>query len=866
MGHESDRGGNGRAAPALRPVADRPPGPFPATLPDRIALAGRAGDVERVLAAVDAGRRLVTITGPGGVGKTRLATEVGHQLSAGAPGTVLFVPLTFVTEANGVADAIATAAGWELADQPSPVVQLADRLGEQPTVVVLDNCEQIDALGSIAAELLAAWPAATLLATSRRPLGLAIEQIIDVEPLPLPRPADPWREIAANPAVTALVTTVARRVPGYAVTRSNAGALAELCVRLDGLPLALELAATRLHLVSPAELLELLGRRFAVLHAGSASTTTDGNPHHRRLWATIDWSYQLLDPDVRRQFRHLATFADGFTLDAAAQVLAIDTITALDTITVLTDHHLVRPIGERAGTSRFDMLESIREFAQAELETLGELDRAHAAHAGWATETAQRLHAEINTAEQERVVATFDAERANLRAALRWQLDRGDREALRLAHGQWMYWLIRGAAREGLAWLHAALEMAGPDTDQAVATALMAAGNLHDSRGELRHAAELHERAVAAFAELGDRYRMAASWHTLAAIARELGDLDRAAELQHDALVVQHELGNQREQAVALNGLGVIAYRRGDPQHALAYFLRAVDLFESVGDQLGLAHALDRVGLAHYASGDAATAVTWHRRAQAIAQELDDVPNAANAMVNVGEALLAAGDVDAAADTHDEVARVTAQIGDTRLGIYAIRLGARIADHRGQIGVAVGEHVRTLKRFLEHGYALESTESIEQVAVLAHELGATDLAAACLTAAAIGRAATGTAAHENITSLADELGAMPAPDGAERPEVSEFTTAAHALLGDLTACATEHAAVARGRPPPMSCATPASHHARSKWPGCSWLGGPTRRSPRSCSSPCEPPVRTCRRCCASSVSAPVATSPTGSPN
>ena len=799
MGGQPERGSVSAAAAGLRAVPRPPHVPFPETLPSRTPLVGRDADVERALAAIGDESSLITAVGPGGVGKTRLAIEVGHRVWAEAPGSVLFVPLTFVTEAGRVPDAVTAAAGWDLTDGASAIGQIADRLRGWATLLVLDNCEQIEAFDELAAELAAAWPTTTMLVTSRRPLNLTVERVVAVEPLALPRPDASWREIATSPAVVAIVNTVARRVPGYAVTRDNAHALGELCARLDGLPLALELAAARLHHITPAELLELLDQRFDVLHDGASDRT----PHHRRLWAAIDWSYQLLPPDAQRQFRHLATFADGFTLDAASQVLAIDRVAALDGIGVLTGHHLVRPVGERAGASRFEMLESIREFARAELDTNGELDSVHAAHAAWATETAQQLHRRINTSDLDQVLAAFDAERENFRSALRWQLDHGDRGALRLAHGHWVYWHIRGAAREGLSWVHAALDAAEPATDQAAANALLAAGNLHDSLGEMRSARDLLERAAMAFERLGDHPRVAAAWHTLAAVARESGDLDRAAQLQRDALAIYLDTDAVRDQAIALNGLGVISYRRGDADESRAHFLRAAELFESCGDQIGLAHALDRVGLTHQRTDDPAAALNWHHRAQAIAERAGDAPTAANAMVNAGEALVAAGDVDAAAATLAQVAHLAAEIGDARIAAHVKQLAGGVADRRGEIGAAIGEHLAAFSGFARAGYTLEAVEAAERLALLVDELVGGELVTECLAVAATGRAATRTTWSGEVAALADSIdsAALRVPEPDFEQQLVRMTAAAPVLTSKLRAVALEHGAARRTSAP-----------------------------------------------------------------
>jgi predicted ATPase/DNA-binding CsgD family transcriptional regulator len=783
-------------APALRPVPDPVASPFRSTLPPAtVALVGRQPDLERALRAVIAGDpyRLVTVTGPGGVGKTRLASDVARRAAGRFNGAVLFVPVAFVTDADTALGAIATAAGWEVVDQAGVRDVVRRGLSAQPTLLVLDNCEQIPDLGPVLGELLTACPELVILATSRRALQLGVERVVAIEPLPVPRPGARVREVAENESVTVLVNAARRRNPAYEVTRENAAALADICVRLDGLPLALELAAARLHLVSPGEMLTLLENRFDVLHVA----TTDVVPHHRRLWATIDWSYQLLDATDQRRFRALGVFPNGFTLDAAAAVAGADTIEMLDVLSGLVDHHLVRAITPRGGNGRFELLESIREFALSELADRGELAGVSAAHADWCTSIAHRWGPALTSgAEQDHAVALLDAERENLRVALTFLIDDGRREqAQRLATDLWRYWWARGAVVEGLGWLRSALDGETAATP-VTAAAYQAAGDLAEISGDLAGAAGFLAQAIEVREQLGDEAALAGVWNSLAFVERELGHLDRAAELHASALEVFRRIGNPRPEAVALNGLGAVASRRGDHASAAARWSEALAIVERLGDRRASVLVVGNVGAARLALGDVDGALACHRQALAAADELGDVGGLVNSLTNVAEAEVAAGALDAAVASLDRAERIASETGNLLGAAVIAHHRGLVAERRGLLGESFGRHLEGLRQVLAVGHPIEAIESLERLGMLAAELDDHALAWRCLSAAAAARTANGTVALPGVEHWVRTLrDRSPGEQGPAPP--APWPAAAEQLLPDLAAFATAHAAARR---------------------------------------------------------------------
>lgn len=800
----------GDAAPVLRAVPATPPRRIPASIrPPAGPLVGRHAEVDLAVGLVsgEALGRLVTVTGPGGVGKTRLATEVAVRTVDVFDGAVLYVPLGFVSQATAVPEAIAGAARWDVTGAGNALDAVAAELGDRPALLVLDNCEQVDGLTGVVTELLAACPELTILATSRRALDIAGEAIVTIEPLPVPAMDAPWRTVAANDAVTVLTSAARRRDPEFTVTRDNAATLAQLCARLDGLPLALELAAARLHLISPPELLELLDRRFEVLQVPGG----DRIPHHRQLWTTIDWSYRLLEPDDQRRFRTLGVFADGFTLAHVAAVTGDDPVAVLDTLTVLVDHHLVRSLGEVADARRFDLLESIREFARAELAAHDELDAAATAHAAWATELAERsAKALIDGSEQDRAMAVLDAERDNLRAALRWQLAAGRRDAaLRLATGLWRYWWKRGATREGLDWFEAAFgdrtgERAAAEFGDRphVADALTAFGDLSEAIGDLPAAAAVLANAAAMYERLADRVGLAGVWNSLAFVERELGNVGRARQLHIDALAVYRETGDRRAQAVTLSGLANVAFREGDNARSTEYSHEVLAILDELGDRHAAAIVLGNLGIAQTALGDFESAADTHRRTIALAEELGDEPTLTNAYLNLADALIGSDQLDAATEANDRAAQISAETGNHITAAVALFHRARIAAHRGRLGEALGLHVTGIAATAAHGHVIKVAEYAEQIALLVAELGDEQLARRCVEAATAARVATGTTTDPQTDALLTARGLEPGGSGPDEASPAELVSdLLDHLHPELVAFADEHAG-ARREPAP----------------------------------------------------------------
>lgn len=581
--------------------------------------------------------RLLTLIGAPGTGKTRLALAVAAAVGGAYPDGVAFVPLSTVVDPDLVLLTIAQT--LRLVDQAGePVLErLQAALQRRRMLLLLDNVEQVADAAPDFVELLRRCPGVTALVTSRVVLRASGEQVYIVPPLQLPAPdvTDVERLVEVD-AIRLFLERARALAPEFAPTGEQAAAVADICRRLDGLPLAIELAAARVRLVPPVALLRALDQGVPLLSGGAR----DRPERHRTLDSAITWSYDLLTPDVRRAFRHLAAFAGGFTAAAAEAVAFLSPVSVLDSLGALLDASMVLPQVGPDDTPRFALLHTLREFALARLDAEGEGDAAHSRHAAYFLMFVEQAEPELRGHRQLAVFALLEQERANLRAAHAWLVARGhagDRaaaaEAVRLVGVQWWFWYVRGWWTEGRRQIAQALALAGaeePTAGRAKALhGLAVLSWLQDSDAAVE---ALLAESARLFQALGDEQGGAlVRFHQVTA---RRPDAPRATEEHLEEALARFRAAKDRwGTALALCYLARIAYwLHGDPAQARRLFDESLALFRFVGDRWGILTALHSAGSALIGQGAFAAALPLLAESLTLAREFGHQPQVARSL------------------------------------------------------------------------------------------------------------------------------------------------------------------------------------------------------------------------------------------
>jgi predicted ATPase len=586
--------------------------------------------------------RLLTVTGPGGIGKTRLAVQVASGLVERFPGGTHFVPLSPVSDASLIASLIVQTLGIREARGQPPLEILKQNLQDSlraPMLLLLDNFEHLVGAAPTVAELLAMGPHLKILVTSRAALHVYGEHEFPVPPLALPdsRSLPPIEVLSQYPAVALFVQRAVAAKPDFELTRENAPAVTEICNRLDGLPLAIELAAARIKVLSPSSMRTRLASRLQLLTGGAR----DLPQRQQTLRAAIDWSYDLLSAAEQKLFRRLSVFVGGCNLEGVEAVC--DTkgdldLDLLDGMASMVDKSLVQQVEQGKGESRFVMLETIREYALEKLEASGEEALTKRAHAAYCLVLAEEETRKLSGAEGADWLERFAIEHDNFRAGLEWLTETGDAEwGLRLGAALFRFWEMREYLAEGRGRLGKLLKLAGAAAPtKARERALFAAGVLAGEQGDYASADALIRESLDIARQLRDKQGAAVSLNALAVNARDRGDVPVARSLFEESLVLWRELGDQKAVARSLSNLANIVKLQGDNARARSLYAACLSIFRGLGDRTGVAWSMNYQGDVARDQGDSAAARTLYEQSLAIFRELGDRWGIAGTLADLG--------------------------------------------------------------------------------------------------------------------------------------------------------------------------------------------------------------------------------------
>ncbi len=673
--------------------------PWPNNLPSELtSFIGRERELDEVLTLFNTAR-LITLTGSGGAGKTRLALQAADLARGIFTDGAWLIELATVSNPRLVPQTVASDLAVREVPDKSPVETLVDYLQPLKLLLILDNCEHlIDACSSIAQTLLRACPRLTILATSRQGLNIEGEVCWRVPSLSLPDPriTQSPDELRCYEAVQLFVDRAKQRRSDFALTQQNASSVAQLCYRLDGIPLAIELAAARIRVLSVEQIVERLDERFRLL----ASPNHSALPRHQTLEAMIDWSYDLLDEPERKLYRALAVFAGSFTLEAVAPVVGegLDEFATIELLSQLVDKSLIM-VDEQNHAARYRMLDTLRQYAWQKAVSEGEITALQVRHLEWCVSWSEGTEDKLVSRHQAEWLDKHDKEHDNVRAALAFAVARarpepGEEDArrawmgLRLAGSLAWYWYFRGFLSEGRGWLESALSAAShPERDAALAKARSAAGvlaylqsdytlahkhleeslsiwnELVDPRGTafaltflgrvlavegdpLRR--EIGERSVEIFRVINDRWGLAISLDFLGEEARERGHSELANALHEESLGLYRILGHDWGIALELSHFAQVSYSVGDFAEARLRLEEAVVMQRAVGDKSALAWSLDRLGDILLQENNVSQAEAAYRECFDLFREVEHRGGMAASLRKWGSLALKGGDPDLA--------------------------------------------------------------------------------------------------------------------------------------------------------------------------------------------------------------------------
>jgi len=681
------------------------PGQFCNNLPFLLtSFIGRGQDVDELENLL--GRsRLLTISGPGGAGKTRLAIQVSQNVRVSFPDGIWFIDLGPLSKSSLLSQYIIKVLGIREEAGRSLDQMLVDNLQSKKSLLILDNCEHLlPEVALVAEAILRRAPRVRILATSREKLGVPGEVIWRIPPLtsPDPKEATIFENLMQYESVRLFQDRASAASSNFTISRENAGAVAQICARLDGLPLAIELAAARVSVLSVEEIARRLDDRFRLLVGPRTAL-----PRQRTLNALIHWSYDLLSEKERYLLHRLSVFSGGWTLEAAEQVcwgVDIEAADILDLLTNLIDKSFV--VGEtRNDHQRYRFLETIHKFSQERLFESNGTDEFVQKHATYFLRMTVNSYGKVWGPEQALWLAWLDEEYDNLRSALEWfsQTSGNEELLLQIAGSLWRYWEIRGYLSEGRVWLETALAKNSEKTGYWHANGLGGAGHLARQQGDYERAQALHEQSLHLFRELGYKLDIARQLNALGEIAQHLGNYSYSTKFHEESLALRYEIGDKEGIAVSLRQLGVIARDQSQYQRAKELLEESMALERELGDKLLLALTLSDLGLVAYHLCEYERATLLFTEAKSIQGEFNDRLGISNSLQNLGNLAKDQGDFVRAEQFFKQSLALKKEIGDKRGISRVVTALAEVAFWQGKYPLAADLAAQSLSLSQELG-------------------------------------------------------------------------------------------------------------------------------------------------------------------
>ncbi|MBI3536368.1 MAG: tetratricopeptide repeat protein [Chloroflexi bacterium] len=670
---------------------------FPIQLTRFIGREREIGEVAQLFSTA----RLITLTGAGGSGKTRMALQVGAQILDKFKDGVFFIELAPLMIESLVPQAVARAIGIrELADQPLKEA-ITNYLVTRESLLIFDNCEHlVDASAELAISLLSSCSKLKILATSRERLGLTGETIWHVPQLALPDPQHlpSFDQITQYDGIQLFADRAQAVASDFHLTQENISVITKICARLDGIPLAIELASARVKVLSPDQILTGLEDRFQFLTGGSRTAV----PRQQTLRAAIDWGYDLLSEPERILFSRLSVFPGDFALDAVESICfdaRLEKKQILDLLTSLLDKSLVEREPNIA-IARYRLLDSIREYSQMKLEELNESEQIKKKHLDFYRDLAEEAEIGLMGAQQLEWLKRLEMEHDNIRAALTWSQTNasGMEEGLRLASALWRFWDVRGYLSEGRKWLSSLLSQPNIETIDPLikAKALNAAGRLALYQSDFVAASVLYKSSLPLWEQTGNKWGMAMALAGLGRVSFRHDDNDTAQKLFQDSVRLFRELGVSGKWGVAISlmGLGLVNSALGSHAQAMELYEESLAICRELGDKVSVAASLKYLGAVAYRLGDYARATALNEESLAISMELEDKVGIAMSVLQLGTIAFRQNQNEKAIDLYKDCLEKFRELGVKGSIILAL-------NRLGDVGLAQGEYGKALSLFKE---------------------------------------------------------------------------------------------------------------------------------------------------------------------